>query len=131
MRHLKRLMLAFPYFERVPDQQLVLAPEGQRYERVAATRSSDYALLYIYTGAPVTVDLSRIAGRTKRAAWYSPRDGRLTPIGTTRAASATWQPPVAGQDWVLIITEAEKTTSRGSGRNEKMGNGSASIAHLK
>src|SRR3546814_20548523 len=37
MRHLKRLMLSRPYFERVPDQSLILA-NGVRYARVLATR---------------------------------------------------------------------------------------------
>lgn len=111
MKHLKRLMLAFPCFERVAAQELVTAPRGERYERVAATRGTDYALCYTHTGAPFTVELSCIGGGSKKAWWYSPRDGRLTYIGEFRDRSATFCAPgghVEGNDWVLVITSAER-----------------------
>lgn len=111
MRHLKRLLLAFPYFERVPAQEMVIAPQGTRYERVAATRGVDYALFYTYTGAPLTVDLSRIGGTEKKAWWYSPRDGQLEFIGMFRTVRATFRPPGGhrdGNDWVLVVTDAER-----------------------
>lgn len=109
MQHLKRLLLAFPYFERLPAQELVLAPAGERYERVAATRGADYALFYTFTGASLTVDLSGIAGTAKKAWWYSPRDGRIRYIGEFRTDRATFRPRGGhrtGNDWVLIVTDA-------------------------
>src|SRR3546814_2458805 len=56
MRHIKRLMLARRYFERVPDQSLIL-DNGVRYDRVLATRGRDYAMAYSYTGRPFRVRL--------------------------------------------------------------------------
>src|SRR3546814_1047072 len=69
MRHLKRLMLSRPYFERVPDQSLIL-DNGVRYDRVLATRGRDYAMAYSYTGRPFRVRLGAIEGKRVRAAWY-------------------------------------------------------------
>ena len=37
MKYLERLMLAMPYFERVPDQSIIL-DNGEKYERLIATR---------------------------------------------------------------------------------------------
>ncbi len=118
MKHLRRLIEAFPYFERRGDQQLLCGENGERYARVIATRGEDYALVYSCTDAPFTVDLRRLAGRTKRAWWYSPRTGRLYPIGTLRGDKATFRPAEApiedfgngsvGEDWAVIIADAEK-----------------------
>src|SRR3546814_13567205 len=80
MRHLKRLMLSRPYFERVPDQSLIL-DNGVRYDRVLATRGRDYAMAYSYTGRPFRVRLGAIEGKRVRAAWYSPRTGETQAIG--------------------------------------------------
>src|SRR3546814_15527887 len=79
MRHLKRLMLSRPYFERVPDQSLIL-DNGVRYDRVLATRGRDYAMAYSYTGRPFRVRLGAIEGKRVRAAWYSPRTGETPAI---------------------------------------------------
>src|SRR3546814_2734387 len=74
MRHLKRLMLSRPYFERVPDQSLIL-DNGVRYDRVLATRGRDYALAYSYTGRPLRVRHGVIEGKRVRAAGFSPPPG--------------------------------------------------------
>src|SRR3546814_19045304 len=80
MRHLKRLMLSRPYFERVPDQSLIL-DNGVRYDRVLATRGRDYAMAYSYTGRPFRVRLGAIEGQRVSAAWYSPRPGETKATG--------------------------------------------------
>jgi hypothetical protein len=49
MIHLKNLILSKPYFERVPDQSLI-AENGERYDRLLATRGKDYALIYTWNG---------------------------------------------------------------------------------
>lgn len=38
MQYLKNLILAFPYFERIPDQTIISGQNGERYDRVIATR---------------------------------------------------------------------------------------------
>ena len=119
MKYLRRLIEAFPGFGRCGDQQLLVGENGERYARVIATRGEDYALFYSCTDAPFTVDLRRIGGLAKRAWWYSPRTGRLYPIGRLRGAEARFFPDDApaesladknsvGDDWVVIVADAEK-----------------------
>ncbi len=38
MKHLKNLMLSLPYFERVPDRSIIAGENGERYNRLLATR---------------------------------------------------------------------------------------------
>lgn len=109
MKYLKRLMLAFPYFERIPDQECVSAGNGERYERLAATRGERYLLVYNHTGREMTVRSDGISGATKRAWWYSPRNGELRPIGEVKGDTLTVTPEGgrrAGNDWVLIVADA-------------------------
>lgn len=112
MQYLKRLVLAFPYMERVPDQTIVVGENGERYERLIATRGNDYLWVYSYTGRPVRVDLTKIAGAKKKCWWYLPSDGSLTYIGEYESkADAEFVPDApygAGNDRVLIAVDASK-----------------------
>lgn len=82
-----------------------------KYERLIATRGSDYMLVYNYTGRPMQINLSKINGKNKKAWWYSPRNGELSYIGEFSSATATFQPEgghINGNDWVLILTDGTK-----------------------
>lgn len=82
MQYLKRLILTFPYFERVGDQSVIAGENGFRYDRAIATRGDDYLLVYTYTNRPMQIDLGKIAGEKKNVWWYSPTDGSLQYLGT-------------------------------------------------
>jgi hypothetical protein len=77
MKHLKRLMLLLPFFERVPDQSIIVE-NGTRYDRLIATRGIDYLLVYNYTSRTMTIDLRKISGERKRVWWMDATTGRLT-----------------------------------------------------
>ncbi len=112
MKHLKNLMLSLPYFERVPDQSVLLNNDGVRYDRTVATRGRDYILAYTYTAAPVTVDLTKISGKRKNIWWYVPANGRLEYVGELENGVHTLRCDCAygsGNDRVLIAIDAEKT----------------------
>ena len=109
IKHLKNLMLMFPYFEREPDQSIIM-DNGTRYERAVATRGSDYMLVYTYTNSPVQVDLSKISGPVKKAYWYDVQTGEITPGKTLNGSTATLQydgPVGPGNDHVIIIVDAK------------------------
>jgi hypothetical protein len=110
MLHLKSLILSRPFFERVPDQTLLVGPNGKRYDYIAATRGERYAMLYTYTGRPFEVNLDKLAGRLVKAAWFNPRSGEEQAIGTfERKGTRTFTPPgraVPGNDWVLLLDDA-------------------------
>lgn len=106
MKHLKNLMLAFPYYDRVADSLIVL-DNGIRYDRLLATRGNDYLLVYNHTGRQMKLDLSRISGKEKNLWWYSPVDGSLHYIGRRKDGTVLLESPApAGADLVIIATDA-------------------------
>lgn len=112
MKHLKELMLRFPFFERVPDQSIIIGGEGYRYDRLAATRGNDYLLVYNYSGRPMQIDLTKISGNRKKAWWFNPQNGEYSLIGEFDNKPASFQYDAAymmGEDRVLVVTDASKS----------------------
>ncbi len=111
MYYLKNLMLTFPFFDRVPDQSIITGTNGERYDRLIATRGNDYLLVYNYTGRPMQVDLSKISGAKKNLWWYQAKSGQLEYIGEFDSKVHTFQPDCgysSGNDYVLIAMDAAK-----------------------
>lgn len=112
MQFLKQLMLSRPYGSRVGDQSLITSGNGTTYlDRVEATRDADgsYALLYLPTNQPVSVDLGKLSGRQIQAWWYDPRTGKATNGGTMpKSGAQLFTPPKDGRDWVLVLDDAAK-----------------------
>lgn len=111
MKYLKYLMLAFPYFERIPDQSIVV-DNGRQYERLAATRGSDYLMVYNYTSRDMKIDLRFISGEKKKVWWMSASTGQLTWLGEHANKVITFRPEkleTGIQDGVLIAIDASKT----------------------
>ncbi len=81
MKYVKWLILAFPFTERIPDQSVIAGQNGERYDRVIATRGNDYLLVYNYSGKPMQVDLTKISGTKKNVWQMNPIDGSLKYLG--------------------------------------------------
>lgn len=109
MKHVRNLMLTFPYFERVADQS-VIRNNGKKYDRLSATRGADYLLVYNHTGRRMDIDLSKISGKRKKVWWMNAATGALTPLGTA-GASYTYT-PAKGTDGVLIVFDEAKSYIR-------------------
>ena len=110
MKYVKSLMLALPYFDRIPDQSIV-RNNGRRHERLIATRGRDYLLVYNHTGRDMTVDLDKIGGGRKNVWWMNPADGRLTYLGVHDSRTLTFRPrhdDGANADGVLIAIDSAK-----------------------
>ena len=110
MKYLKQLMLTMPYFERVPDQSIVL-DNGTQYDRLAATRGNDYLLVYNYTSRMMKIDLRKISGDKKHVWWMNAGTGRLTYLGLYDNRVLTFRPHKLGpgiEDGVLIAIDAAK-----------------------
>ncbi|MFV0564724.1 MAG: glycoside hydrolase family 140 protein [Flavobacteriaceae bacterium] len=107
MVHLKKLMLKFDYFNRIPDTDLV-ANQGEKYNHIAATRGNDYALLYTYNGRAIKVNMGKIKGNEVEASWYNPKTGETTKIGNVENKGVQDFKPLGeqadGNDWVLVLT---------------------------
>ena len=112
MKYLKNLIMAFPYFERVPDQSIVL-DNGKQYNRLSATRGKDYLLVYNYTGRTMKLDLRKISGSKKNLWTYNTQNGMLTYIGEydNKVVSLDISPANGSTDtdFVLIAVDADKT----------------------
>lgn len=109
LHHLKDLMLALPYFDRVPDQSVIIGNNGEKYDRIIATRGKDYILAYTYNGCDLNIDMTKISGATKDAWWMNPSTGEKTYIGNFKDGKGRFVPAGryhVGNDWVLIITDA-------------------------
>lgn len=106
MVHLKNLMCSKAYFERVPDQSLI-AENGERYNRLLATRGKDYALVYTWNGRDMKLNMGKIRGAIVKASWYDPRTGQTTFLGKMKNKGIkTFNPPGEvrnGNDWVLVL----------------------------
>lgn len=107
MQWVKQLMLSRSYFERVPDQGLVAGSPGVKYNHLLATRGKNYAFVYTYNGRDFTVNATKLTGSKIKAAWFNPRTGERTEIGTmTKSAAMKFNPPGEkknGNDWVLVL----------------------------
>jgi len=107
MHLVKDLILKYPYFSRVPDESLI-ANQGEKYDYKAATRGENYALIYVYNGKPINVNMGIIIGKEVDASWYNPRTGETTAIGTFNNEGVQEFKPsgeeVDGNDWVLVLT---------------------------
>lgn len=109
MKHLKHLILAFPYFDRVADS-IIVHNNGIRYDRLLATRGADWLMIYNHTSRPMDLDLSRISGREKDLWLMNPADGTLFYIGRRKNGKLSLDPrKIDGaptQDCVLIATDS-------------------------
>ncbi len=106
VHHVKDLILSFDYFNRIPDQTLVVN-QGEKYQYMAATRGNDYALIYTYTGRKMIIQMGKIEGAEVKASWFNPRNGESTSIGTFHNnGTLNFDPPgdpKDGNDWVLVL----------------------------
>jgi hypothetical protein len=110
MKFIKELILKFPYFERIPAQDVIVGENGTRYERLIATRGSDYLLVYNYTGRKMTVDLNKIAGKTKSVWILNAKTGEYSSLGSVKSQSSFTPtiPASVDGDFVLIAFDATK-----------------------
>lgn len=114
LKHLKKLMLSRPYFNRVPDNTLILSDRGKDYtDLLWATRdeAKTYAFIYLPQSKPVMVDVTKLSGSQKKAYWFDVRTGTSLPVKMPNQKKATFNPPPGNPDWVLIIEDASKNYS--------------------
>jgi hypothetical protein len=106
--HARRLLEARPFLTRIPDQSIVTSDIGKDGDHVQATRDSDgrYALVYLPTPKPVTVDLTKLRGEIT-ASWFDPRTGESRPIDgkipNTGTREFTSPGTATTPDWVLVL----------------------------
>jgi hypothetical protein len=113
MKYVKALMLSFPYFERVPDQSIIVGKNGRKYDRLIATRGNSYLLVYDYNHNPMKLDLGKISGMQKNIWWMDAASGDLKFIGMFTSSTLTLVPIGHSSsqdigDGVLIAVDTSK-----------------------
>ena len=106
VKYLKKLILSKPYFERIPANYLI-ANQGERYNYIAATKGTNYAFFYTYTGRIINVFMEKLSSKNTKYSWFNPRNGVITKKGMISSKGMkSFDPPgieQAGNDWVLIL----------------------------
>ena len=110
MQHLKKLMLSKSYFDRAPDQTLV-RDNGEKYDRVLATKGADFAMFYAYNGRSFKVATEKLPWGLTDAYWFNPRNGNTEVLYKARSNDIKgFNPPGKqenGNDWILIIERSK------------------------
>lgn len=112
MHFARRLLMARPFFTRIPDQGLIIDGQRDGADHLQSTRDSAGACAMVYApnGGSFAVDLSRLAGAV-RVGWYSPRDGswRQAERMSNRGVGVFTTPTSGrGADWVLVLDEEKR-----------------------
>ena len=106
LQYLKTLILSKSYFDRKPAQELVVN-NGERYDKVLATRGKNFAMFYVYNGKPFKVAINKMSFTPKKGTWFRPSDGQMISNSEYRNyPTSTFNPPGEkkdGNDWVLIL----------------------------
>lgn len=106
MKYLKKLMESYSYFDRVPAQELIV-DNGEKYERVIATKENTYAMFYVYDGNEFKADTRRLKFVVTKGSWFNPRTGATEKIAMVKNKGVvSFDPPGEkqnGNDWILIL----------------------------
>ena len=115
MSHVRNLLLATQWWKLEPDSKNALLTNGlgPAQDRAVAACSADgsFALIYLPSNRPVTVDLGRLAGPRIAARWYDPADGQFFGVsgapfpasGSRRLQPSPDRNSSGFDDWVLIL----------------------------
>jgi Protein of unknown function (DUF4038)/Putative collagen-binding domain of a collagenase len=106
--YLKNLIESRPQFNRVPDQELLAAGQGEKGEYICIIRSPDSstAMFYLPYGKEIAVRTGFIKSAKLLAWWFNPKNGHAIKIGLLKKENTmSFIPPSIGylNDWVLVL----------------------------
>jgi hypothetical protein len=110
---MRRLFELRPWHKLVPDQSVLSSGPGAGEDHLRAARAKDgsFAVVYLPRGGKVAVRLDKLTGKTVKARWFDPRDGKWREAGEfPNTGSREFAAPSAGDrdDWVLVLDDAAK-----------------------
>jgi hypothetical protein len=124
MQYLRALVESRPYFDRIPDQALIVGDSGEGGQHLQAARDRNGSYAFVYFPANDVskgIDLGKLSGKRIRTWWFDPRAGIGTLIGTfDEGMPVQFRTPPYGPDWVLVLDdEAAKYPPPGLSRWER------------
>ena len=117
MVRLKALFDSRPWYELVPDEKHEVVVDGLGefngldYLTAARTTDGGTVIAYMPSRRTITVDMTRIAGKTAKAWWFNPRTGKSTAAGEWPTAGKHTFTPADEGDWVLVLDDAGRNLS--------------------
>jgi hypothetical protein len=105
--HLKNLIISRPYFDRIPDQSLLISPKVGD-EHIRCTRSGDYALFYLPVGGEIEIKIKDPKWEELIGWWFDPRTGESALIGKFKPKGKMKFQATGkgrGNDWVLVLDD--------------------------
>ena len=112
MVHVRALFLSRPWYHLVPDDRHEVVTGGlgefRGLDYLAAARTTDggTVIAYMPTARTISVDLTKVCGKTVLAWWFDPRTGDAQPAGRFAASDSREFTPPAEGDWVLVLDDA-------------------------
>lgn len=109
VKHIKKLMLSRPYFDRLPDQSLIASAQLDDEFYITATRGNDgsFAFIYFPNGKSIQLNLTLMTGESFKTTWFDPRTGVeiKSEKNLMKGSNVLVSPPSEGRgnDWVLIL----------------------------
>ena len=114
MARVRMLFHSRPWYDLVPDQGHTVVVDGLGefngldYLAAARTRDGGTVMAYLPSSRTFTVDMAKVAGKSAKAWWYNPRNGKAEPGGEfPTAGKRRFTPPEEG-DWVLVLDDASR-----------------------
>ena len=110
--YLKRLIESKSALNRIPDQSIIQAGQGDKAEYITAFRDAQnkYGMIYLPVGKKIVVNTFFIEGDNVKVSWFNPRSGKIEKTNNTKkSASMEFNAPSVGlkNDWVLIIEKKD------------------------
>ncbi|HET9434071.1 MAG TPA: glycoside hydrolase family 140 protein, partial [Chitinophagaceae bacterium] len=112
--YLRKLIESRSVNDRIPDQSIISAGQGEKMEYATAFRGNKYCMIYFPTTKGLTLNLSFLPATQIRIWWYHPGKGQAgKPELMQKFTTMIFTPPSTGTetDWVLIIDDASKKFS--------------------
>jgi len=114
---MQRLFFLFnsrPWHELVPDQKHEVVIDGlgefNGMDYLTAARASDggTVIAYVPGARTITVDISKLSGKTAAGWWFNPRSGGATSAGQFATSGRKQLTPPAEGDWVLVLDDTAR-----------------------
>ncbi len=108
---MRRFFESRPWQSLVPDEDLIVAGQGngEQHIQAAGDEQGRFLMVYLPQGGSVTVDTTKLAGEKVTAHWFDPRNGKAKLIGEYPSADKRqFNAPTSGpiSDWVLVVDDA-------------------------
>jgi hypothetical protein len=105
--HIKNLMLSRPYFDRIPDQSILISPRVGD-EHICCTRGNGYLFCYLPLGGIIELNTVNFKEIQFLGWWYDPRSGETVSQGLlNNQGNLRLTAPSEGRgcDWVLVLDD--------------------------